>query len=317
MRIFFVKICLILFLVGGACFSYHKAHTISIPKKIHYVWFGSKQEPLMVKKSIESWKKAMPDYEIKRWDEANCNLEANAFIKRVYKEKRWDYASDWCRLEALYNEGGVYLDTDVVLQRHLGDLLVKNLVLTVEGKNMISGGILAATPRHPYIEKIKDFYQNYKKTEHISIPWVLQDVFEIYKNFNDDFVVYPANILMFDFGGGENYAKHLYGTGRPFFSECTATYWQFQRYFLYDFAYCIKNCQKPTMAEFIIPLKKGRFYLVKHQEKGCFYAKKPKIEGYYSFDGDEKGILFLQYDSGKEEKYRCQKNQCDENILLK
>ena len=36
-----------------------------IPKTIHYCWFGKKELPELALKCIESWKKHMPDYEIK------------------------------------------------------------------------------------------------------------------------------------------------------------------------------------------------------------------------------------------------------------
>ena len=42
-----------------------------IPKKIHYCWFGGNPLPPLAVKCIESWKKYLPDYEIKEW---NCLL---------------------------------------------------------------------------------------------------------------------------------------------------------------------------------------------------------------------------------------------------
>ena len=37
---------------------------MSIPKKIHYCWFGRNPLPESAKKCIESWKKYCPEYEI-------------------------------------------------------------------------------------------------------------------------------------------------------------------------------------------------------------------------------------------------------------
>ena len=305
LKIFLIFICL-----GLALLSYQKTKMMPIPKKIHYVWLGSKEEPKVIKMAVERWKKMMPDYEIKRWDETNCNLNANDFIKKAYKEKRWDYASDWCRLEALYEEGGIYLDTDMVLNRHLGDLMVKNLVVTLESKGRLSGGIFAVSPKHPYIKRVKDYYQNYGREDYVPNPRILQYEFDIYKNFNDDYIVYPTNVLMLDFGGEENYAKHLYASGTLFFRECRYYYRHFQNGFLNDEGYCIKNCENPSLAIYVLFLENNRFYLVRQQNKGCFYADSPKIEGVYSLKEGEQKLLVLQYDDGKKEQYLCQKNKC-------
>lgn len=42
-----------------------------IPKIIHYCWFGRKEMPALLQLCIASWKKYLPDYQIKRWDETN------------------------------------------------------------------------------------------------------------------------------------------------------------------------------------------------------------------------------------------------------
>ena len=41
----------------------------SIPKIIHYCWFGKKEKPKIVKKCINSWKEHLNDYEIIEWNE--------------------------------------------------------------------------------------------------------------------------------------------------------------------------------------------------------------------------------------------------------
>ena len=51
-----------------------------IPKIIHYCWFGHSQLPEIVQKCIESWRVKMPDYEIKRWDETNIDVEISPFM---------------------------------------------------------------------------------------------------------------------------------------------------------------------------------------------------------------------------------------------
>lgn len=52
-----------------------------IPKVIHYCWFSGNPIPDYLKKCMESWSEICPDYEIKRWDESNYNVEKNSYMK--------------------------------------------------------------------------------------------------------------------------------------------------------------------------------------------------------------------------------------------
>lgn len=93
-----------------------------IPKIIHYCWFGGNPLPTDVKRCIESWKKMCPDYEIKRWDESNFDVNAHPFTKAAYEAKAWAFVSDYARLKVVCDNGGIYLDTDVELLKNLDSL---------------------------------------------------------------------------------------------------------------------------------------------------------------------------------------------------
>ena len=97
-----------------------------IPKIIHYCWFGGNPLPDSVLKCIESWKKHCPDFEIKQWDESNYDVNACAYTREAYEAKKWAFVSDFARLDIIYNNGGIYLDTDVELVRTLDDELLSN-----------------------------------------------------------------------------------------------------------------------------------------------------------------------------------------------
>lgn len=94
-----------------------------IPKVIHYCWFGGNEIPDNLKKCIESWKKIMPDYEIKRWDESNYDINKCDYVKEAYAAKKWAFVSDYARLDICYTYGGIYLDTDVEVLKSFDDLL--------------------------------------------------------------------------------------------------------------------------------------------------------------------------------------------------
>lgn len=84
----------------------------NIPKIIHYCWFGDNEQTELVKKCIESWKKYLPDYKIREWNNSDlqsCNVK---YVLDAIKEKKWAFVSDYFRLYALFTEGGIYFDSD-------------------------------------------------------------------------------------------------------------------------------------------------------------------------------------------------------------
>jgi hypothetical protein len=101
-----------------------------IPKKIHYVWLGNDKKGRLIKKCMDSWKRTMPDYEIKCWD--IHTIPQHHWIEEAISVKKWAFASDYIRLYALYSEGGVYLDTDVYVQKRLDRFLSHDFFTAIE-----------------------------------------------------------------------------------------------------------------------------------------------------------------------------------------
>ena len=77
-----------------------------IPKVIHYCWFGGKSIPNEYMKYIDSWKRFLPDYEIKRWDESNFDIHCNKFVEAAYNAGKYAFVSDFARFQILVNRGG-------------------------------------------------------------------------------------------------------------------------------------------------------------------------------------------------------------------
>lgn len=94
-----------------------------IPKIIHYCWFGGSPIPDKYKKYMDTWKKNCPEYLIKEWNEKNFDVNTNQYCKEAYKAKRWAFVSDYARLKIIYENGGVYLDTDVEMIKDLSPLI--------------------------------------------------------------------------------------------------------------------------------------------------------------------------------------------------
>lgn len=94
-----------------------------IPKKIHYVWFGGKEIPKRNRNWMKSWQKYCPDYEIVRWDESNYDVAKNKYMFEAYTSGKFAFASDYARVDILFNHGGVYFDNDVELLNGIDHLL--------------------------------------------------------------------------------------------------------------------------------------------------------------------------------------------------
>ena len=114
---------------------------MSIPKVIHYCWFGNGAMPKMAQKCIKSWKKHCPDYEIVCWNEDNFDLSQNRYVREAYEAKEWAFVSDYARLKIIYENGGIYLDTDVELLKPLDKLLEHNGFMGFDEKGIVATGL--------------------------------------------------------------------------------------------------------------------------------------------------------------------------------
>lgn len=114
---------------------------MSVPKIIHYCWFGRGKMPAIAKKCIASWKKYCPDYEIICWSEENFDINSNLYAKQAYEAKKWAFVSDYVRLKVLFDMGGIYLDTDVELKKSLDPLLEKGGFMGFDENGVMCTGL--------------------------------------------------------------------------------------------------------------------------------------------------------------------------------
>ena len=134
-----------------------------IPKVIHYCWFGGNPIPETLEKCIESWKRFCPDYEIRRWDESNYDVNACDYTKEAYAEGKWAFVSDYARFDILYRHGGIYLDTDVEIIRPIDDILKQGAWFGEEqsetGSILVAPGLgMAAEAGHPFYKRMLEQY---------------------------------------------------------------------------------------------------------------------------------------------------------------
>lgn len=131
-----------------------------INKKIHYCWFGRGEMPKLAKMCLASWRKYLPEYEIKEWNEDNFDLNLYPYVREAYDNKKYAFVTDVVRLFALYYEGGIYMDTDVEVLKPLDYLLNFDGVSGFEAPDRIPTGLMASIQGLPLIKELLDEYTN-------------------------------------------------------------------------------------------------------------------------------------------------------------
>lgn len=133
---------------------------MTIPKIIHYCWFGKSDKPRDVVGYIDGWSRILPDYQIIEWNEENFDVNINDYVKEAYQAKKYAFVSDYARLFALYQQGGIYLDTDVEVFKVFDDLLENDVVLGFEEENYIATSTICAIKNSLFIKEFMCIYHD-------------------------------------------------------------------------------------------------------------------------------------------------------------
>lgn len=224
-----------------------------IPKVIHFCWFSEEPYPPKIEACIASWKKNMPDYQIKRWSKKNFDVNSVRIVREAIERKKWAFATDYLRLYALYSDGGIYLDSDVLLHQNIQSILNADYISAIEFhpidlkayKNSVTSdfkrsnnidcvagvglqaAFMASVPHHPFIEKCLAMYGDLsldqileKKLLAPTVQALVAEQFGfLYKNeeqhLNNSMVLYPTSVV----------GQHAYETkGRLATHLCTGSW---------------------------------------------------------------------------------------------
>ena len=131
-----------------------------IPKIIHYCWFGKGQKPDVIQKCIDSWHEHLSDYQIIEWNEDNFDVNELEYTKDAYNAKKYAFVSDVARVKALYEYGGIYLDTDVMVYKTFNDVINHQCVLGFEQDEYVATSFMACVPQYHLMKEFYDLYSH-------------------------------------------------------------------------------------------------------------------------------------------------------------
>lgn len=130
-----------------------------IPKIIHLCWLSGDPYPEKIQFCIDSWKKHLPDYEIMLWDTNRFDVNSEPWTKQAFEVKKYPFAADFIRLYAVYNYGGIYLDSDVEVIRSFDDLLRLPYFIGIEaGPDGVEVAAFGAEKGTPWVKDMLDYY---------------------------------------------------------------------------------------------------------------------------------------------------------------
>ena len=169
--------------------------------------------PDLAIKCIASWKKYLPDYEIKEWNESNFDVYQSAYVAEAYKLKKYAHVSDYARFWILYNYGGIYFDTDVEVIRPIDDILEKGSFMGFECQqgtpfdnpkgNLAAGLGLGVAKGHPFFEKMVNYYNHHhyirwngKNTGNVTLKVTNELDFD-HKKILDGGIVYVDDLFVY------------------------------------------------------------------------------------------------------------------------
>lgn len=132
-----------------------------IPKIIHYCWISGDSFPEKIQQCFDSWKRVLPDYEIIVWDYAKAHAIGSKWVDQAIATKKYAFVADYIRFYALYNYGGIYLDSDVEVLKSFDDLLDLTYFIGKEkdSRGGIEAAIIGAEKGLPWIKSCLDYYK--------------------------------------------------------------------------------------------------------------------------------------------------------------
>ncbi len=165
-----------------------------IPKTLHYCWFGGAELSPLAHSCIASWKRVMPEYEIRRWDESTLDVD-DPFVEACIEQKKWAFLSDRVRFDVLYNEGGIYLDVDVEAVRSMDELLNNRFFAGWECGSYINAAVVGAVAGSAHCRSLAKMVERSVMVDRrfVAVPKIITPYLnERLADADHDVTVYPS-----------------------------------------------------------------------------------------------------------------------------
>lgn len=181
----------------------------TIPKRIHYIWFGGNPKSELMLRCIESWHRFLPDYEIREWNEENYDIQKCGYVRAAWEAGKWAFASDYARFDILHTHGGIYLDTDVEFLKPLPEEMLRHRAFAgYESTGNVSPGLICgAVPGFWLTEEILAAYDSMQTQQdgtfrYQTVNRITTEVLQRHAVLNrntlqtvDGVVLYPAEVF--------------------------------------------------------------------------------------------------------------------------
>lgn len=173
-----------------------------IDKRLIYAWFGRKEKPNLVKKCINTWTKILPDYEIIELNEDTCDVFKYQYSKSAYEAKKWAFVADCMKIDYLYNNGGIIIDSDVeILKPFSEEMLNLHGFTSQETTGLWISAVLGCEKESLWIKHILNYYieNDFKFSPSTITNTVIWDKINrsLYKKTVGDVIYLKHNIAVF------------------------------------------------------------------------------------------------------------------------
>lgn len=94
-----------------------------IPKIIHLCWFSEESFPVEIKFVWQVGNVYCRIIQIRLWTYADALAIGCDYVSEALSVKKWAFAADVIRFYAIYKEGGIYMDSDMLLKKRFDEFI--------------------------------------------------------------------------------------------------------------------------------------------------------------------------------------------------
>jgi mannosyltransferase OCH1-like enzyme len=154
------------------------------------------------------------------WNEYNCDVTENIYIETAYNRGKWAFVADFFRFKILYENGGIYLDTDMMIYKSLDSFLNYDTFFGIESYQYVNGSIIGSKLGAEVIRLMQKSYTEDKYNKgNVIIVERITDILQRYYSLkltgetqylSDNIAVFSPNIFTINVSDGNCMAEHLY-----------------------------------------------------------------------------------------------------------